>query len=117
MLMNWWVLKRRPHVSWLIAIGCGALIVGVYVAQYVQPTLFSSLLWYATGIILLSIGLWRRYTYLIPMIIVAGFIIGLWRGSVQAVDLIDLQVLIGTNIMITGHVREVLISIVHIKLY
>ncbi len=104
--MNWWVLRRRPHVSWLIAILCLALLTGVFLAQYSPPSLFASFVWCATGGLLLGLTLWRRYIYLIPLLIIGGLLIGLWRGSVQKDELAAVQSLYGHSAMIAGNVRE-----------
>ncbi|MBC7868619.1 hypothetical protein H7X69_00360 [Candidatus Saccharibacteria bacterium] len=104
--MNWWALRRRPHISWLIAILCLALLTGVFLAQYSPPSLFASFVWCMVGILLVGLALWRRYVYLIPFLIVAGILIGLWRGSVQKSELSDLQGLYGTHAMISGNVKE-----------
>ncbi len=104
--MNWWVLKRRPHISWLIAIACGGLLVGVFLAQYVPTTIFSSLFWLIAAVMIAALALQRRYMYLIPVLVVACVVIGLWRGSVQEIDLTDLKQLNGQTVTLDGHVRD-----------
>ncbi len=104
--MNWWLLRRRPHISWLIAILCLALLTGVFLAQYSPPSLFASFVWCLVGILLVCLTLWWRYVYLIPLLITAGLLIGLWRGSIQKIELSDLQSLYGSSAMVSGNVRE-----------
>jgi competence protein ComEC len=104
--MNWWILKRRPHVSWLIATLSVALLMGVFLAKFTHPTQFASLTWCTIGLLLSGLGLWRRYIYLVPLLIVGGGIIGLWRGSIQTIELADVQKLYNTTVIVTGNVRE-----------
>jgi competence protein ComEC len=104
--MNWWMLRRRPHISWLIAIVCLALLMGVFLAQYSRPSMFSAFVWCGSGIVLVVVTLWRRYVYLIPLLIIGGLMIGLWRGSVQKVELSDVQQLYGGVAVLSGNVRE-----------
>lgn len=52
------------------------------------------------------VALWRRYVYLIPLLIIGGLLVGLWRGSVQKSELSDVQRLYGVSAMISGNVRE-----------
>lgn len=103
--MNWWVLNRRPHVSWLIAILCFGLLVGVFLARFVEPILFSSIVWCIAGVVLIALVLWRRYVYLIPLLVIGGMIIGLWRGSTQNIELQAMQQIYGKNI-ISGVVSD-----------
>lgn len=70
--MNWWILRRQLHVSWLIAIVCVALLIGVFFAQYSPLFLFSPLTWVVVGTMLILLALWRRYLYLIPLLIIGG---------------------------------------------
>jgi competence protein ComEC len=104
--MNWWILKRRPHVSWLIAILSLALLIGIFVARFVQPTIFGSLIWCIAGVVLIVLALWRRYIFLISLLIVGGIIIGLWRGSIQNIELSNIEKLYNKSIIVTGSVRE-----------
>lgn len=104
--MNWWVLRRRLHVSWLIALLSGAVLSGVFLAQYTQPASFGSFAWMLSGIILILLGLERRYIYLVPVILVGGVLVGIWRGSLQQNDLYDIQALVGSNVIVSGSVRE-----------
>lgn len=104
--MNWWVLKRRLHVSWLVAILSLALLIGVFLAKFVQPTFFAPLIWCIVGLALIALTLWRRYIFLIPLLIVGGIIIGLWRGSIQNIELSNIEKLYNTSIIVTGSVRE-----------
>ncbi len=104
--MNWWVLRRKLHVSWLIAIGCGAILVGVYAAQYAPQSFFASIIWCVVGLIVVALALWRRQLYIIPIIIIGGMIIGLWRGSTAQGELAVSKVLYGKSVTITGNVSE-----------
>lgn len=104
--MNWWVLKRKVHSSWLVAIGCGGIFIGICIAQYANPDYFSSFFVLIIAIVLIVIVFWRRYIYLIPFLIIGGGLIGLWRGSLSQVELVKYKPLYGKNITINGSVRD-----------
>ena len=104
--MNWWVLRRQPHISWLIAAMCLALLIGVWAAQYAQPGLFGSGVWYVVGGVLVGLSLRCRYVWLIPLLLLGGVLIGMCRGSIEANDLRGVQGLIGKQVTVTGIVRE-----------
>lgn len=104
--MNWWVLRRKPHVSWLIALFCLGFLIGVYVARYVDTGTFSSTIWVISGGLLCVTALLHRYLYLVPILIIGAMMVGLWRGSSQTSELANTQQLYGQKIVAVGTVRE-----------
>jgi competence protein ComEC len=104
--MNRWTLKRKVHISWLIAIACLGIFAGVFFAQYIRVEFFSTLACLAISIIILTIGLWRKYVYLIPFVILGGVLLGLWRGSISQDELTQFQPLYGKLIVIEGSVKD-----------
>ncbi len=103
--MNLWMLKRRVHVSWLIAMASFGIVVGAVLAQYWSEW-FASISWLLVGLILAGIGLWRRRLYVLVMIFVAGGVLGLWRGSIDWQQLQPYQKIVGHQAMVTGRVSE-----------
>lgn len=104
--MNFWLLKSKIHSSWLIAIGCGGIFIGVVLAQYIRFSYFSSYASLAVAAILISITFWRRYIYLIPFLIVGGMLVGLWRGSISQYELSGFKPLYGKLVRIEGIVKD-----------
>jgi len=104
--MNVWRLRRKLHVSWLIAVMCAAIFVGVFGAQYLRFSMFSSIFCLIIAIILIFIGLWRRYLYLIPILIIGGLLFGLWHGSISQDELAQFKPLYGKSIAIEGRVKD-----------
>lgn len=103
--MNLWKLKQPVHVSWLLAITCVGIIVGVIGAQQVSDW-FSSVSWMIGGTIIVAGGLWRRRVYMLPPLLIAGLLIGLWRGSIDQRELMPYHRLIGHHVSVTGVVSE-----------
>jgi competence protein ComEC len=101
--MNWWLLRRRIHVSWIIMIGSLSFVLGVWVAQYVQSPSLSVAV---TAGLVAGIVLWRRSVYLLPLLIVVSVIIGIGRGTLTQLDSVALTSLQGSVIVIQGNVRE-----------
>lgn len=104
--MNWWKLRRGIHVSWLIAMLSAAIVCGVIVTPHIESTLFSSVAWILAGGVLAAIALWRQRLYIIPLIIIAGLLIGLWRGSSTQLQLAPYRHIIGHSVTIAGTVAE-----------
>ena len=104
--MNWWVLKRRIHASWLIAIVAASCVCGVAMAQYMPQLWFTHSVWLASAIVLTIIGFWERYIVIIPLCVIAGIIFGFWRGSIDRVDLSMYDQLFGHQVELSGTVLE-----------
>ena len=102
--MRLFQLKKQLHVSQLIGVIAGAIIVGVVAAQWWFD--FGYLAWLLAGIGLLAIGLWRRTVYFLPLLILGGMIFGLWRGSVLQSELVVYEQLYGQAVAINGKVSE-----------
>lgn len=79
--MQWWQIRQRVHTSWLIGILSFAVVAGVMLAQlwngWHQPV------WLLAGLGLGALALWRRQAYWVPAVLVAGLVVGLWRGSIE----------------------------------
>lgn len=105
--MNWWVLKRPVHISWLIATLSLSLVVGVWLAQYAGGVDGLVMVWLATVSGALALfGLWQRKLYVLALIIVGGLGLGLVRGVGSHDELGKYAPLIGKVHQVTGTVRE-----------
>jgi competence protein ComEC len=102
--VNFRILKRDIHISWLISVLAGGIVVGVILAQY--SSFFASLPWVFFGITLCIFGFWRRKVYMIPLLIIAGSVIGLWRGGILQSELAPYKDIIGFVANIEGTVSE-----------
>lgn len=102
--MQWWVIKRRIHVSWLIALMSGAIVIGVSMAQWVPG--WNGLQWMLTGTGLALFVLLRRELYLIPLLLIAGVVIGLWRGSIDQQQLTVYKAIYDRQVEMSGRVSD-----------
>lgn len=104
--MNWWLLKRKIHVSWLIVASCCGISIGVFLAQYISNSMLSLTVCLTFSIIMIVISLWQRYLYLIPVLVIGGMLFGLWRGSISQNELARFKPLYGEFISINGTVLD-----------
>jgi competence protein ComEC len=102
--MRVWWLKKRLHVSWLVAVLAAGIVIGVIAAQYWSE--LHSVIWLIVGISLAALGFWRGRLYAIVFVLLAGGIIGLWRGSVGQQELTPYKNIIGYEAAVTGKVSE-----------
>lgn len=89
-------------MSWLIAIMCLAMFGGVVLSKYLNDTY--QLLF--PFILLITIALWRKYIYLIPLIIIGGLGLGLWRGSINIYDLQYYSNFYGKSVEVDGVLKS-----------
>ena len=104
--MNWWVLKRKIHISWLIAVGCIGIFIGIFISRFNIILFASSYLFLIISVVIISIVFWRKYLYLIPILIIGGIIFGLWRGSISQKEFAMYKPLYGKIVQIEGNVKE-----------
>lgn len=104
--MNWWVLKRKVHSSWLIAVLCAAIFLGILFARYVKLASASQMACLIIAITFVIIVFRRRHIYLIPILIVSGLLFGLLRGSLLQNDLTRYERLYGKAIVVQGSVKD-----------
>lgn len=99
-------LRKQVHSSWLVAIICVAIFVGVVLAPTANISWLSSIAWLLTGTTLCLLGLSKRYVGMIPTLVFGGLLVGLWRGSAVQVDLAVYKNLRGSVITLQGTVSD-----------
>lgn len=104
--MYLWRLLRPVHSAWLVAIFCFGIVVGVIAVPYIDAEIFGGGVWLVVGGILAAIGLWRRTTYALVFMIVAGGVIGLWRGTMSSDALAPYAAMQGKYVTATGVVSD-----------
>ena len=104
--MNIWRLRRKLHSSWLIAGASVGVVAGVIGAQYVPQGWFASWVWLVTALGLLAVGLWSRWTVALAGMVIAGALLGLWRGAIYDQQLRPYVALRGQTVTLRGHVKE-----------
>ena len=104
--MNRYILRRRLHASWLIAVLAIGVLLGVLLVWYVDKVMFGSIAWLIAGVGWLALVVWQRYVYLMPLILIAGMFIGLWRGSIEQQQLTIFRQLYGHQVQVVGSVAE-----------
>ncbi|MFZ2545098.1 MAG: ComEC/Rec2 family competence protein [Candidatus Saccharimonadales bacterium] len=104
--MQMWQLKRKVHPSWLIALASAGIVTGTAIIPLINQTIFNSVAWLLIAVAMAAFVMWRRLIILLPVIIIAGFLIGLWRGSVLETQLTVYENLTGHIVQITGRISD-----------
>ncbi len=88
----------------MVAVFSLAFVVGVSAAQWFSD--WGSVVWLFLSVILLGVSVWRRNLSIIPVIVIAGVIMGLWRGSLDQHALTIYKNLYDHSIIVTGTVTD-----------
>lgn len=104
--MNRWVLRRKLHSSWLVAVMSIAFIAGVIVAQHVPSATFASYTWLIVALAVAGFCFWKQKVYVVGLIIIAGCLLGLWRGSAHGADLEAIHAQIGNIVSVRATVSD-----------
>ena len=70
------------------------------------PSVFAAWQWMVIGILLFGFVLWKKWTFLVVVACLAGFFIGVSRGSVDAQSRVVYSSIIGKQVVISGVVSE-----------
>lgn len=100
------VMRQSVHPSWLIASGCFGVVLGVIGSSKLTPGFFGHGVWPLLGTALLSIGLWRQKVWCFAVVLVAGSLIGLWRGSILQQNLTIYSAARGKTVTVRGQLSD-----------
>ena len=99
-------LTRRIHVSWLIAWFSGGILGGVAGSYWIHSTLLTNSTFLAVSFILLLVTVIKRYAEFILLAILAGVLIGLWRGASEQVAFGQYTAFYNRQVSLQGTVSE-----------
>ncbi len=104
--MNWWRLKVHVHETWHFTLACGGVVLGLGLSQQPIASYFVSSAWLLIASGLFGLAYWRRTAWLLALAMLAGLIVGLWRGGVDQLDRQQYQPLYGKTVTLVGTVSE-----------
>lgn len=99
-------LQRRIHISWMIAVLCAGIVVGIALTGGVRPGMFSSIAWLLCAGALTVPALITRRLWMVSLALFAGVIFGLWRGTIAKNAEVVVSQAIGKEVMIEATVKE-----------
>ena len=103
--MNSWLFKRL-HISWLVAVWCLGLTIGVISIHYIPRSFVANSLFLLIGLaIFVIVAIWR-WRFFVILAIISGVLVGLWRGEIgrKGVEIYDS--LIGKVAIVQGQILE-----------
>lgn len=103
MFMRW--VGARVHVSWLVAVCCVGIVLGVAMAGN-NLSVFRDVSWLLSGTALVLFGAIRGKTWVVPVVLLGGMLIGLWRGTIVSENSAELSRYVGSSVRMSGVVIE-----------
>ncbi|MDR2524214.1 MAG: ComEC/Rec2 family competence protein [Candidatus Nomurabacteria bacterium] len=100
------MFRRRIHISWHIALLAAGFLLGVGLSLVPATAVFAQGWWLVLAVALAAMGLARRRVWTLSLLLLAGMLVGLWRGTIERVDLTGYQAFLGQNLTLTGKVFE-----------
>ena len=103
--MNSWLFNKL-HISWLVAVWCLGLTIGVISIHYIPRSFAVNPLFLLVGVaIFVIVAIWR-WRFFVILAIISGALIGLWRGEIGRKGVEVYDSLIGKVAIIQGQVLE-----------
>lgn len=103
--MRNWALER-VHSYYFVVVFFGGVILGVVASLWANENVFSKSLWLALSAVFLLVSVVRfRKIFLIAMLL-AGVLLGLWRGSLERYQVQDYVQYYGKNIELSGKITD-----------
>ncbi len=96
---------RRVHASWHIAALSLGILIGIALSQRAHGA-FGTPEWVVLAVALFSIALIKRTVAVIIFAVIAGCLLGMWRGSVEYQALNNYQEWYGKHVVVHGAVSE-----------
>jgi len=90
----------------MVAVFSGTFVVGVVLAQQNWAIYFGQLTWLLMGLLCAGVAIWKRTVAVIPLVIIAGMLLGLWRGTSMHTQLGVYDKIHGSYRTITGTVTD-----------
>ena len=100
------LFQEKLHSSWLIAATCGGFLAGTGLAILPSTSLFASWFWPVLAVAILIFVFLSRLKIVVIFAVLAGLLLGLWRGTVERVDLNVYSEFLGQNVILRGTVNE-----------
>ena len=101
-----WFLCAMVHVSWQLTALCLGFLAGVGLALWPLAAVFAHWVWLLLAAILCVWAFAKSQRYLLGLALVAGLLLGIWRGTIQRVDLGDYGRFLGETQVVEGKVFE-----------
>ena len=97
--------RRSVHPSWLVAVLCLGVVVGLMTAA-VSRLPFGSIEWLVLAGLLIIFGFSKKRVYVIPALLLAGFLIGAVRGGFYQAELRPYEAIIGKEVILSGEMMD-----------
>lgn len=100
------LFREKIHVSWLICALSIGFLLGVGASILFSSTIFDEIFWLIFAGVLFFIAAISRLKIMFFAALLAGILLGFWRGSIARVDLAEYREFFGQEIILRGVISE-----------
>ena len=97
---------RKIHISWMITAVAAGFLGGIGLSLVPETAIFADWMWLVLAGLLLVPILIKHKTWMIILALIAGLLVGMWRGTIERVNLHDYSNFLGRNITLAAKVFE-----------
>lgn len=98
--------RQKVHISWHISALSVGILCGIAAMLIVPRGFFSGTTWLVSGLSLLAIVVIKRTRIFLLVALLAGFSVGIWRGSLEREALLHYAPYYGLVVRLSGVVNE-----------
>lgn len=84
--------RRRIHPTWIFTVACVGMVAGIAACRLTGQV---TIVWLVAGLVALLFSLWQKRAWVILVALLAGMMIGLWRGGLEIGELQEYQPVFG----------------------
>jgi competence protein ComEC len=97
---------KRLHISWFICAACLGFLLGDGLAVLPTVGYFSWPVWLVVAALLLFLSFIKRRVLMLILAVLAGILLGLWRGTIERVNLASYTPFINQTVSVWASVAE-----------
>lgn len=101
----YYFLVGKTHVSRTIAALCGGVLIGVKLS-YFYHSLYIGIVWLVGAAVLSAISVLKGMRWMLLLCVLAGVIVGMWRGGSEYRQLAEWENFVGTQAVFEGKIVE-----------
>ena len=99
-------LNRKLHVSWQVGFVCAGFLAGTLLSLVPETAIFASVYWPLIALLIMALIFKKSRIWMLILAVIAGMLVGLWRGTIERVGMNDYEDFINHNVTLMGRVVE-----------
>lgn len=99
-------LSARVHVSWIVAGVAAGILIGIGLSLLSPTVIFTHWTWLLLAVVLALVVFIKHKTWMVILALIAGILVGMFRGTIERVNLGGYADFINQTVTLSGKVFE-----------